>query len=113
MIRKQLERGENMSDVAPELLEKIEEDFYTIVKKIKKSIKCLEFWKAKKGTYKTAHDFSVRVGELLLGVFEDNLTPNSLPNETLYYNIVERVIEPMLRKSGKESVKWKQIRMNN
>ena len=91
-----------MSDVAPELLEKIEEDFYTIVKKDKEINKMFGILKSEKGTYKTAHDFSVRVGELLLEVFEDNLTPNSLPNETLYYNIVERVIEPMLRKSGNE-----------
>lgn len=90
-----------MQDIAPELLEKIEEDFYTIVKNDKEITKLFGILKSEKGTYKTAHDFSVRVGELLSDVFADNLTQQTLPNSTLYYNIIERVVEPMLRESGK------------
>lgn len=90
-----------MQDIAPELLEKIEEDFYTIVKNDKEITKLFGILKSEKGTYKTAHDFSVRVGELLSDVFADNLTQQPLPNSTLYYNIIERVAEPMLRESEK------------
>lgn len=86
-----------MEDIAPKLLEKIQQDFregYTKSKKIK-SLKS----KLDSGivSHKDSHSFAIEVGKILSQSFEKNLSSRILPDGKLYYNISDRIIRPALR----------------
>ena len=48
------------------------------------------------------HDYAEGTGRALSSALTGNLTPERLPNGTLYYNIADRTITPMARQSCEE-----------
>lgn len=85
-----------MEDIAPKLLEKIQEDFERSYLKSKKVIELKS--KIVKGVanYKDGHAFAIEVGTLLSDTFLKNLSSEILPGGRLYYNIADRIIRPTL-----------------
>ena len=84
-------------DIAPELLEFLEECFD---KKIEQNIKIPPLLQAiydGKASYIEAEDYAFEVGSSLAAVFRENLSSKVLPDGRMYYNIADRVIRPLLK----------------
>jgi len=81
-----------MTDIAPELLEKIKKDFYKRIEYLKK---------AKVNNYEDAYSVAGKTGEALAKSFGSNITAGILPNGIMHYNIADRVVRPMLEENYK------------
>lgn len=79
-----------MTDIAPELLEKVRQSFEAetavLKEKIAKGVK----------NYEEAYSYAIKVGEALSRSFGVNITPEVLPDGRMYYNIADKVVRPML-----------------
>lgn len=75
-----------MDDIAPGLLEKIRKDF----------LESLGDAAPAEQTYKAAGDYAEQVRQALSQAFQRNLGSDSLPDGKMYWNIAERVVQPML-----------------
>lgn len=86
-----------MEDIAPKLFETVQEEFKRKFEN-DSTIKKL-YDKISKGsaTYKEAHEFAIKTGEILSGAFDQTISSAVLPDGRMYYNIAERVIGPMLQ----------------
>lgn len=58
--------------------------------------------KAKTATQADVSDYSARLGELLRDTLREVLTPEALPNETLYYNILRDTVDVMLKNAHRQ-----------
>lgn len=80
-----------MTDIAPELLKKVQKSFETetagLKEKIAKGVK----------NYEEAYRYAIKTGIALSVAFGTNITSEILPDGMMYYNIASRVILPMLR----------------
>lgn len=85
-----------VNDIVPELLDKIQRDFNS---KIKKSTKLKKIRKAidnGTATYTQANLYAVEVGGILADVFKTHITSEVLPDGHMYYNIADRILTPTL-----------------
>src|SRR5690625_1372209 len=83
-------------DIDTELLENIQRDFNS---KIKKSTKLKSIQKAidnGTATYTQANEYAVEVGSILASVFKTHIKSDVLPDGHMYYNIAERILTPTL-----------------
>ncbi len=80
-----------MTDVAPELLEKVKKSFDEQTESLKKEIK--------NGVknYEEAYRYARKTGEALSKSFGANISPDALPDGKMYYNIADKVVRPMLK----------------
>lgn len=88
-----------MKDMAPELLEKLQEEFkkkFNASEKIKALNKKLL---DKTVTHRESNELAVEVGDLLAKVFQENLSADILPDGKMYYNIAEKVINPTMKQN--------------
>ena len=85
-----------MEDIAPQLLETLRSRFSEKIAanpKIRALEKKIE---AGLATYVDAEDYSYLIGKALAEVFADNLSSSMLPDGRMYYNIAQRVLQPLL-----------------
>ena len=85
------------NDIVPELLADIQKQFYletTQSKKLKAALLKLE---KNKATYQDVNEFAIEVGETLSKVLSDNIYSEILPDQKMYYNIAQRILEPTLK----------------
>lgn len=86
-------------DIVPDLLELIEKSFQNKFKKDKK-IKTLEtLLFENKSNHISSNEYAMRLGDILSECYLENISEGILPNETMYYNIAKRIIEPTLKKN--------------
>lgn len=85
-----------MEDIAPKLLEKIQEDFERSYLKSKRIIELKSRLVKGVADYKDGHTFAIEVGTILSNAFCKNISSADLPDGRLYYNIADRVLRPML-----------------
>lgn len=80
-----------MTDIAPELLEKVQQSFEAETAGLKEEIA--------NGvkSYEEAYAYAIQVGEALSKSFGVNITPEVLPDGMMYYNIADKVVRPMLQ----------------
>lgn len=80
-----------MIDIAPELLEKVQQSFEAETASLKEEIA--------NGvkSYEEAYSYAIKVGEALSKSFGVNITPEVLPDGMMYYNIADKVVRPMLQ----------------
>ena len=80
-----------MNDIAPELLEKIQNTFAENVAGIKDALD--------RGimSYKEAYEASIEIGSALSKAFNININAGILPDGQMYYNIANKVVMPMLK----------------
>lgn len=87
-------------DIAPVLLKDIQKAFRANLKRANVDQKAF-IEKARSGTLKTITKYSEKVGTALAKAYEEVLTPDALPDGTLYYNIATRTITPTLKEAHK------------
>lgn len=85
-----------MTDIAPELLEKIRQSFQKNIEKNKNAATLLKQIEAEAATYAQAGDYAYEIGTALADAFAENLSSDVLPDGRMYQNIAEKVIAPML-----------------
>ena len=86
-----------MEDIAPQLLETLRTRFSEKISanpKIRALEKKIE---AGLATYVDAEDYSYLIGKALSEVFQDNLSSAVLPDGRMYFNIAQRVLQPLLQ----------------
>lgn len=86
-----------MEDIAPQLLEALRTRFsekIAVNPKIRALAKKIN---AGDATYVDAEDYAYLVGNALSEVFMDNLSSAVLPDGRMYYNIAQRVLQPLLQ----------------
>lgn len=85
------------ADIVPELLDKIQKEFNagmsksSIVSAVKKSMD------AGTATYIGANDYAQEVGSILARSFRKHITPESLPDGRMYFNIADRILGETLK----------------
>ena len=85
-----------MTDVAPELLEAVRMDFTAALENDKLIAQVYRQIADSTATHKHSNAFAQRVGELLADALQANISANKLPDGRMYYNIAQRVLEPLL-----------------
>lgn len=85
-----------MEDIAPKLLEKIQQDFQTRFDKSQIIASLYARVRDGTATYIEAHEYAIEVGNILAEAYQNNLSSSVLPDGRLYYNIAKRIIEPTM-----------------
>lgn len=85
-----------MTDVTPDLLEKIKDSFYKGIDESKEVARITRILESGTATYATAHDYASELGKILMKSFSDHLSSDVLPDGRMYYNIAQRLMESML-----------------
>lgn len=86
-----------IEDVAPALLEQLQQDFRSRVQDNRKLQDLLKLVNDGKATYIQAEELACEMGEVLSQTFGNCLSSAVLPDGKMYYNIAQRVVAPMLR----------------
>lgn len=81
-------------DIAPELLQTIQEAFETRYGTDKQIGQLIQRVADGVATYKEVEEYAVRCGEFLAEAFQENLMSDILPDGRMYFNIADRVIRP-------------------
>lgn len=90
-----------MEDIAPKLLEYVQNDFNRLCKENRR-IQVLDAKiQSGNGSYIDAHYYAQEVGRCMAKVFHDYVSAEVLPDGKMYYNIADRVVRPMLELLGK------------
>lgn len=85
-----------MTDIAPDLLKKIQEEFLKQTKANEKLERILIKIQQGKATYADAAEYATEIGNALAQAFAKHLSPDALPVGKLNPNIAERIIQPLL-----------------
>lgn len=88
-------------DIAPALLELLQQDFASRVQNNKKLQALMELINTGKATYIQAEEAAYELGKALSQAFGNCLSSAVLPDGKMYYNIAQRVVGPMLREDHK------------
>lgn len=84
-------------DVAPALLEAIRRDFAENLGGRKRATELLQLIRGGSATYVDAGAYAQEVGAALSEAFRANISSAALPEGKMYWNIAERVVQPMLQ----------------
>ena len=86
-----------MDDIAPDLLEKIKNEFQQRMKEdeLLKSLK--KKLQAGAAAHEDAYEYANRVGEILAEAYRHHISAETLPEGKLWYNIASRVITPTMQ----------------
>lgn len=85
-----------MEDIAPQLLETLRTRFSEKIAVNPKIRALAKKIKAGDATYVDAEDYAYLIGNALSEVFMDNLSSAVLPDGRMYFNIAQRVLQPLL-----------------
>ena len=88
-----------MEDIVPSLLEKIEKDFRAKVDADNEMSRLFTKFDDDKGTLHDVSLYARRLGDLLSMTLQENLTEDVLPDGKMYYNIADRILNPMMRQN--------------
>lgn len=85
-----------MKDIVPKLQKSVLSDFYSMVEEDNK-MQAILTGKDKRATLTQVSKHAERLGEYAVRSLEKNLTDETLPDGTLYWNIAKGVIPPLMR----------------
>lgn len=85
-----------MKDIVPKLQKSVLSDFYSMVEEDNK-MQAIITGKDKRATLTQVSKHAERLGEYAVRSLEKNLTDETLPDGTLYWNIAKGVIPPLMR----------------
>lgn len=88
-----------MEDIVPSLLEKIEKDFKAKVDADNEMFRLFAKFYDGDGTLHDVSLYARRLGDLLSMTLQENLTEDVLPDGKMYYNIADRILNPMMRQN--------------
>lgn len=86
-------------DIGQILLDKIQRQFEQEYSENAEISAILSETEKKKADLESVHKYAVIVGVLLTAAISDNVTPETLPDGRLYYNIAQKILEPTLRRN--------------
>lgn len=89
-----------MKDITPELQKSVLSDFYNMVEEDNK-IQGILTGEDKRATLTQVSKQAERLGEYAVRSLKKNLTDETLPDGTLYWNIAKGVIPPLMREVQK------------
>lgn len=89
------------TDVVPALQEEIKRSFQNGVMRDRRVMQVSKRIRDGTATLTDAHTYAESLGENLSNALVSTLTPENLPNGTLYYNIAQRTVIPALRDNYK------------
>lgn len=84
------------TDIAPELLEKVNKRFLEFIQKDKKISGLIKKLATDTVTYDDANAFAERYGELLSRALRMEIDGSVLPDGKMYYNIAQKIVTPVL-----------------
>lgn len=84
-------------DIAPKLLEILKTSFYEKFDESEVVAELAKKLASETADYKDANAFAVEIGQILAGVYQENLSSDVLPDGRMYYNIAKRIIEPTMK----------------
>ena len=90
-----------MEDIAPQLLETLQKRFSEKIAVNPKIRALMKKIKAGEVTYIDAEEYAYQIGNALVEVFAQNLSSAVLPDGRMYFNIAQRVIQPLLEEDHK------------
>ena len=85
-----------MDDIAPELLEKIQEEFQKTFNADKEIQRIYKLIQSASIEYDEANKFAIRCGELLSDALNKFVTVDALPEGKMWYNIAQKIMQPTL-----------------
>lgn len=88
-----------MEDIVPSLLEQIEKDFRAKVDADNEMSRLFAKFYDGDGTLHDVSLYARRLGDLLSMTLQENLTEDVLPDGKMYYNIADRILNPMMRQN--------------
>lgn len=88
--------GDDMEDIAPKLINKIQENFDSNIRNNNKIKSIMNKIRDGTATYAEANEYSIEVGEALAKAYKRNVSSEILPDGRMYYNIANRVISPTM-----------------
>jgi hypothetical protein len=88
-----------VEDIVPSLLEKIEKDFRAKVEADNEMSRLFAKFYDGDGTLHDVSLYARRLGDLLSMTLQENLTEDVLPDGKMYYNIADRILNPMMRQN--------------
>lgn len=86
-----------MSDIVPELLQKLQSVFQKKIDNDPELNKIRETMAKSSAGSEDCERFSVRIGELLGETFNEIIGLGTLPKDTMYYNIASRIVPPLMK----------------
>lgn len=89
-------------DIVPELLELLQNEYKELIKENSKLKDLLSRVTDETATLLDAQKYSEEVGRILQKIFSSNINEDVLPDGKFYYNIAQRLLEPLLRGSYKD-----------
>lgn len=89
------------ADIVPELYGKIKKEFNARISMNRSIQNIMKRIKDGTATSEDAHKYAEMIGEALSEVLLSNLGLENLPDETLYWNIADRTVRPMLKNNHK------------
>lgn len=90
-----------MDDIAPKLLEDVENDFKRLCEENRRLKVIDKKIQAGNSSPADAHYYAQEIGKCMSRAFHNNVTPEALPDGKMYYNIADRVVRPMLELLGR------------
>ena len=90
-----------MEDIAPQLLEMLQKRFSEKIAVNPKIRALMKKIKAGEATYIEAEEYAYQIGNALAEVFAQNLSSAVLPDGRIYFNIAQRVLQPLLEEDHK------------
>ena len=86
-----------MDDIAPHILELLENEFQELYEKNDKIKNILKLINEGNATYEEANEYAIELGEMLARCYSDCIRPEDLPDGTMYFNIAKRTVEPTMK----------------
>ena len=83
-------------DIAPELLEAIQKDFYEIFENNRTIQRIEKLIKNKEATYVDLNEYAIELGEILSEALGNHISSDTLPDGKMYYNIADRIFNPTM-----------------
>ena len=88
-----------MEDMAPGLLERIQEEYRRRVQKNKTLAGYTQALEAGTAGYAEAAEAALEMGKILAAVYQEQISSDVLPDGRMYYNIALRVLDPTLKEN--------------
>ena len=86
-----------MDDIVPSLLEKIKKLFEQRVSESKKIKQYLLALENNQADYTHANKYAIEIGTILSDIFKQEIKADILPDNKMYYNIAERILNETLK----------------
>lgn len=90
-----------MNDIAPEILERIQNKWDWLLDHDETVQRLLTKIESSTTSYSDAHHYAILLGEHLAEAVGYHVTPEAMPDQTMYFNIAQKILTPLLTTTHK------------